>query len=221
MLNKSTGNMYDFVTHTWNPIKGKCFHDCSYCYMKRFGEQKLIHLDEKELDTNLGENNFIFVGSSCDIFAQDIPNSWINIVLQKCKDSCSKFLFQTKNPDRLLNFIDLETMINWVFCTTIETNRYDKNIMGNSPHPINRANAMNTISLLGLKTYVTIEPIMDFDLYEMVELIRKFNPLQVNIGADSKGHCLPEPSEIKLEDLIDLLNFTKVKLKDNLRRLMK
>jgi DNA repair photolyase len=33
-LNPSKGNMYPFVTHTWNPIRGKCPHDCSYCYMK-------------------------------------------------------------------------------------------------------------------------------------------------------------------------------------------
>src|SRR3990167_1900105 len=31
MLNKQKGNMYGFVTHTWNPIKGKCSHNCSYC----------------------------------------------------------------------------------------------------------------------------------------------------------------------------------------------
>ena len=92
--------------------------------------------------------------------------------------------------------------------------------MGESPYPINRANAMKAISLLGLKTYVTIEPIMDFDLDEMVKLIRKCEPVQVNIGSDSKGNNLPEPSKKKIEDLIDLLNFTKVKLKDNLRRLM-
>lgn len=33
-LTKSRGNMYPFVTHTWNAIKGMCFHDCPYCYMK-------------------------------------------------------------------------------------------------------------------------------------------------------------------------------------------
>ena len=33
-LNLSNGNMYKFVNYTWNPIKGKCLHDCSYCYMK-------------------------------------------------------------------------------------------------------------------------------------------------------------------------------------------
>jgi DNA repair photolyase len=34
-LNRAKGNMFDFISHTWNPIKGACFHDCEYCYMKR------------------------------------------------------------------------------------------------------------------------------------------------------------------------------------------
>lgn len=36
--------MYDFVTHTWNTIKGECPHDCSYCYMKKWGMQHKILL---------------------------------------------------------------------------------------------------------------------------------------------------------------------------------
>ena len=59
-LNKSTGNMYEFITHTWNTIKGECPHGCSYCYMKRWGKQPPVHFDEKELKTDLGKNNFIF-----------------------------------------------------------------------------------------------------------------------------------------------------------------
>ena len=35
-LKESTGNMYDFVSHMWSPVRGKCKHDCSYYYMKRF-----------------------------------------------------------------------------------------------------------------------------------------------------------------------------------------
>ena len=77
MLNKSKGNMYEFVTHTWNAIKGECYHQCSYCYMKRWGRLKPVRLDEKELKTDLGNDNFIFVGSSCDMFAQNIPDEWI------------------------------------------------------------------------------------------------------------------------------------------------
>ncbi|HEA67556.1 MAG TPA: hypothetical protein ENI07_12145, partial [Desulfobacterales bacterium] len=64
--------MYGFVTHTLNTVKGKCPHDCSYCYMKRWGPQPELHFDESELKTDLykyGENQFIFVGSSCDMWA--------------------------------------------------------------------------------------------------------------------------------------------------------
>ena len=68
-LNESKGNMYEFVTHTWNTVKGRCPHDCSYCYMKRWGKQRDPYFDRRELKTDLGEGNFIFVGSSCDIFA--------------------------------------------------------------------------------------------------------------------------------------------------------
>ena len=50
-LNKSNGNMYDFVTDTWNVVKGKCPHNCSYCYMKRH-PQKALRFDKQELKTN-------------------------------------------------------------------------------------------------------------------------------------------------------------------------
>ena len=66
-LNVSSGNMYEFISHTFNTIKGKCYHDCSYCYCKsiakRFNKiQSDVKLDEKELTKNLGKGNFIFVG---------------------------------------------------------------------------------------------------------------------------------------------------------------
>ncbi len=38
-LNETKGNMYGFVTHTWNPVKGICPHNCSYCYMRKWWPQ--------------------------------------------------------------------------------------------------------------------------------------------------------------------------------------
>jgi len=67
---------------------------------------------------------------------------------------------------------------------------------------------------------VTIEPIMDFDLIELVTIIKNIKPEWVNIGADSKGHNLPEPSKEKINALIEeLKKITEVKIKDNLKRL--
>jgi len=212
-LNKSSGNMYEFVTHTWNTVKGACFHDCSYCYVKRWGKLKPVRFDAKELKTDLGAGNFIFVGSSCDMFAENISDEWINKTLGHCQKFDNKYLFQTKNPKRLQHFsFNSKT----VFCTTIETNRWIPEIMNNCPTPQNRAYNMP------IGNYVTIEPILDFDLYQMVELIKQCNPKQVNFGADSGRNNLPEPSKEKILELIsELQKFTIVHNKTNLKRIMR
>ena len=67
---------------------------------------------------------------------------------------------------------------------------------------------------------VSIEPIMDFDVDSMVDGINYIMPEFVSIGADSKGHNLPEPTSDKVNALIEELSkFTEVKIKDNLKRL--
>src|SRR3990167_689619 len=105
-MNKVRGNMYDFCTHTWNTILGKCHHNCSYCYNigRPFFEGEL-RLNEKNLNDDLGDGNFIFVGSSNDLFQKDVPTDWIIKTLEHCLKFKNKYLFQTKNPERYLKFI--------------------------------------------------------------------------------------------------------------------
>jgi hypothetical protein len=80
---------------------------------------------------------------------------------------------------------------------------------------------MNEHSLAGFTVHVTIEPLCDFDLAEMVWLIQECKPVKINIGADSKGHKLPEPSKEKILDLIDeLKKFTTIDQKRNLSRIL-
>ena len=223
-LNKSTGNMYDFITHTWNTIKGECPHGCSYCYMKRWGKQPPLHFDEKELKTDLGKNNFIFVGSSCDMFAKSIPFDWVYETLEHCKKHTeNEYLLQTKNTDNLALAMFFQ-MLNEYFslCTNLETNRIYRAIMNNSPAIIDRV--LNFAKIPVERKYITIEPIMDFDLPEFITMIKHCNPVQVNIGADSnpKRNRLPEPPKEKsLELIAELETFTKVVQKKNLKRLLK
>lgn len=218
-LNISKGNMYDFVTHTWNVIKGQCYHNCSYCYMKRFGKQNPIRFDKKELKTNLGQNNYIFVGSSCDMWADNIPNEWLHLILDHCSKYHNTYLFQTKNPNNILYHPLPHSSI---ICATIETNRHYKDIMGNSPKPIDRAYALGVISSHAIhKTHITIEPIMDFDIEGLISMIEFIRPEQVNIGADSGRHNLPEPNSDKIHELVEkLTKITVVKQKSNLKRLL-
>ena len=206
--------MYDWVTHTWNVIKGECYHDCSYCYMKRWGKLNPVRFDEKELKTDLGKDNFIFVGSSNDMFSQSISEGWLRTILEYCAKFDNQYLFQSKNPFRFTGN-GLIFPENSVYCTTIETNRFYNDIMCESPHPHNRAYE------LPLNNYVTIEPIMDFDLLEMIQLIKICKPKQVNIGADSGKNRLPEPSKEKILQLIEgLKEFTTIAKKSNLQRLL-
>lgn len=212
-LNKSKGNMYEFVTHTWNTVKGKCFHDCVYCYMKRWGELNPVRFDEKELKTDLGSGNFIFVGSSCDMWAQDIPEDWIFKTLCHCNKFDNNYLFQTKNPYNIRRILIPKSHV----CITLETNRHYSEIMKNSPSPEQR---VEQIKLIRHPLYITIEPIIDFDLPEFVEMIKSCNPIQVNIGADSGNNNLPEPSKEKIKELVsELQKFTTIHNKRNLNRL--
>ena len=95
-LNKQKGNMYGFITHTWNPVKGKCQHDCTYCFMKRFA-LKPVRLDAKELKVKLGTDKYIFVCSSTDLFATNVPDVWINqVIAYTNKYSKNTYLWQSK-----------------------------------------------------------------------------------------------------------------------------
>lgn len=209
--------MYEFVTHMWSPIRGKCSHDCSYCYMKKWGEQPPLHLDEKDLKTNLGSGNFIFVGHTIDLFAKDMPAEWISKVLVNCRYYENKYLFQSKNPKRMLNFTN-RLPKDVILGTTIETNR--DIVQSKAPSVLKRAHALHILSELGYSTMVTIEPIFDFNLDELLDIIVFAEPEWVNIGADSKGHKLPEPSKEKVRDLIrELGKYTSIKLKGNLGRI--
>lgn len=215
-LNQAKGNMYDFVTHTWNTVKGKCFHDCSYCYMKRFGPLRPARFDETELRTDLSAGEFIFVGSSNDLFSIGILDEWIKATLAYMCKFNTRYLLQSKNPERMVEYQEYFPA-GAVFCTTIETNRWYPEIMGNAPRPEARAAGM--ACLIG-KRYVTIEPIIDFDLDPMIELIKRCEPIQVNIGADSKNSGLPEPKLEKIMLLAEQLReFTTTEKKRNLKRL--
>ncbi len=216
-LNKQSGDMYPFLTHTWNPIRGRCSHQCCYCYMKQFKVGKL-RLEEKELSSNLGSSNFIFVGSSTDMWAAEVPTEWIQKVIQHIKKYNNTYLFQTKFPIRFLEFIRSFDQ-NCILGTTLETNRnYDLSM---APLPIERWMQFKLLKDYKVRTMVSIEPIMDFDLEDFFCMLNEIRPEFISIGADSKKNNLIEPSSKKIKELIyHLKRFTKVVIKRNLNRLL-
>lgn len=218
------GNMYKWINKTRNFIGGKCPHNCKYCFVLQTRFKKVVdrysgelRLLEEEFKKPLGKNKTIFICDCNDLFAEPIPTNWINKVLDFLNEyPYNTYLLQTKNPKRYLEFKDRLKLKNIILGTTIETNM--DNILSKAPPPRERAKAMSMLK--GFRTMVSIEPIQNFNLDELIFLIKSIKPEFVSVGADSKGHRLIEPDKIQIKQLIkELRAFTKVKLKDNLARL--
>lgn len=219
-MKSAKGNMYGFITHTWNPIKGRCSHSCRYCYMKRF-KQNELRFDQKEVNENLGIGNFIFVCSGTDLFAKDVNPKWIEWVIINMKlYPINQYLLQSKNPARMYYYRHVVPK-NTIFCTTIESNRnYD--VYGESPPIEMRYPIIEMFRQEGFQTMITIEPVMEFDLDDFVKILLQANPQKINIGADSKGHKLVEPPKNKIIELIEILtkNGIEVNKKSNIKRII-
>ena len=231
VLNKASGNMYDWVDCTHTHIRGRCPHECAYCFVQhmrcaRFYQGPLI-LKESELKVNyymLGKGKTIFVEHMTDLFAEGVPEDNIERVLAHCREYHENtYVFQTKNPARPVKFyMNRKMPEGFILGATIETddekltNRFSK-----APEPADRARYLGMVK--NHTTFLTIEPIMKFNLHELSELVKLANPYWVNIGADSKNQHLPEPTWNEVMALIDELkaNGIEVREKSNLERLKK
>lgn len=244
-LKKSDGNMYPWVTHTHSHIMGACAHACKYCYVqamaKKYPNLSLRYsgepkLDSAELNVDYGKGKTIFVEHMSDILAPNVPIEMVRAVIYHCRRYPENtYVFQTKNLRRYWEVMD-DLPENAVLGTTIETNRPMRPVIkndgsgytagiSNAPDPFERSAEMAKIRSSTLHpTFVTIEPILDFDLNTLAEMVGIIRPMFVNIGADSKHtEGLDEPTRQQVLDLVDRLKMhygIEVRDKHNLERLL-
>jgi DNA repair photolyase len=209
--------MFHFINKKVNPVTG-CPHGCVYCWARRLAEGKLKDVpryqkgfistfNEKELSKKFKKGDFVFIGDMGDTFASTIPNGWIEKVLTIPKNNPeAKFLFLTKNPVR---YFDFDFPDNCVLGATIETNRFYENI-SKAPKTLERY-----LYLRDLRypyKFVSIEPIMKFDLEEFLKWIIEIKPELVAIGYDNYSSHLPEPSLAETNDLIIKLRMNRINI---------
>lgn len=233
-LKKNSGktNMYPWISHTHSMLAGACGHACSYCYVqamsKKFPEMSKrysgeIRLISEELSVDYGKGKTIFIEHCNDLFANDVPANLITPILAHCREyPDNTYVFQTKNPIRIIDFL-------WAFPpkymvgATIETNRHFPKIMGTAPTPETRYMALRGLPRTA-RLFITIEPILTLDPAILAGWIKELHPEFVNIGADSKGHGLVEPPPEDIKELVRLLTKEdpkiEIKEKHNLVRLM-
>jgi hypothetical protein len=89
--------------------------------------------------------------------------------------------------------------------------------MMNSPRIETRVQAMSELAAKGIPTYVTCEPLLEFELPALVSMLKACHPQQVNVGRNSRREIfLPEPTINDVRALVsELSNFTQVEVKKN------
>ena len=103
MAQKQGKGKIGWCDFSWSPIKGRCGFFCEYCYMhnirKRFNLDENLRLDERELKWSPKEPSKIFVCSQLDIMHEDIPDVWVDRVLNVAESHPQNtYQFLTKQP---------------------------------------------------------------------------------------------------------------------------
>ena len=160
------------------------------------------------------KNKFVFAVDMGDLFGRWVPKEWILKVIKAVYyNPESHYLFLTKNPSRYYEFIGSFPR-NLVLGATIETNRSYQ--VSNAPPSVERYYAMSNFRRKN--KLISIEPILDFDLEELVKWMKEIRPRIVYLGYDNYYNNLPESSAEKTKSLIkDLETFTKVKIQPTKR----
>jgi protein gp37 len=214
--------MFPFVTvPDWNPVGGRCRHDCyngkcwasilkrTYRMAKYAGEEPYIA--EKELKRKFSRGDFVFVEDMNDLLGSWVPIDMILRVLNYTDHfPDTNFLFLSKNPKRYLEIIASGCTFknNHILGATVETNR-DMEDLSKAPSQPERLECLNKLNAFARgKLFVSVEPIVDFDLNIFAEQLIKLTPWAAAVGYnnyDSANFHLPEPTLEKTQRLILLL----------------
>lgn len=205
-----TGRMFSFITETWNPLAGgPCPGECTYCWAtilkKRYGYAKYLgpwRVDEKVIGKTFKPGSFVFVQDMGDLWAPSIPEEIVVRVLQNVRYQPEvTFLPLTKFPETYRKYVKLLPG-NVVLGATVETNR-DTSAYSKAPPPTERVEALVAMQLEGFRTFVSVEPVMEFDRDKFLPLLSYLHPsFGVAVGYDNYRNGLPEPRLVKVMELI-------------------
>lgn len=242
MIEKTKSRMYEVegkTVRTWNVFKG-CEFDCIYCVQREQAKRQKHrcekcysyepHLHAERLNEKFKAGETVFVAAAGDISFASF-DQFADILEVISHYPRTTFYIQSKNPVYFTNYLEQRSSFtgyksiygdtNVVLCTTIETNYTfllaHNPLISKAPSLVNRKNAM--VKLDHPRKSVTIEPVLLFDVFTMVEWIKQIAPEFVYVGytnpvGKAKKLQLPEPPLEKVKELCEeLAKFTEVRLK--------
>lgn len=204
--------MFKTVDRTWNPFTGCnyfCYHGGCWArrtaqrlsyYIARYKDGFLPRFNQEELHKTFLPGQFVAVSLMRDI-AWATREQFLKILARISDFPQTDFLIQSKNPKQLYDWREdwrITLPSNVYLSTTIETNR-DYGLT-KAPPPMERFRYLTGYPH-SLK-FLSIEPIMDFDLDELTRWVRLMQPDIIEIGADNYHNNLPEPPWSKVAQLL-------------------
>jgi len=225
-LNKSKGRMFKSVGWTWNVIAG-CTHECLYCWAKSLNDRwgkpfEPIFREAFLKDKMPNDGSWIFIGSMGDLFCEGMKDEWILQIIGRISQEKgnNKFLLQTKNPFSFMAFhLELEKIKDKIILgTTIETT--EETPWSKAPPTAERYKDLANVKAAGFKTFLSLEPLADFDFNKMIKWIVAIDPEAVEIGLENYTNYTTKPSDEKIKALIYNLDALEIPyvLKENLQR---
>ena len=205
--------MFDFVDKIRpNPIGGKCY-ECTFCYIhgkkgmkNRFPNMKKKYNGEFKIYPsvfNINLNNVskpMFFCDCIDWLHECMNTSILNRMIRWFKQHPNvEFLSLTRNPKAYHEIMYLLPK-NFIFGITIESNC---DYIGLSKAPSQSERIKQALQLrdhlndldMNNKIFISIEPIMKFDLLPFLDIIIRIDPtFGVAIGYDNHKHKLDEPT---------------------------
>lgn len=207
--------MYTFVDDERpNPLGGKCY-DCEYCYIhgkkgmkirfkhirdKYSGKFKLYPKILNRMNNIRSDKPIFFCDCICYMHKDNTEENILEIFWEiKNNRYNTVFLSMVKNPIRYIELIK-ELPVNMILGVTVEANR-DYPLLSNAPIQSERINQLIKLRKMldsfkmSNKLFISIEPILKFDLLPFLNSILKINPdFGVAIGYDNHYNKLDEPS---------------------------
>jgi len=220
-----TGNMFSFITKTWNPIAGgPCPFNCykGGCWATKLKKQHdwdkykgKWRIHETQIGRKFKPGEFVFVCDMIDIGAPDIPAEVVDRVLDAIRGQPQvQFLLLTKGDKFYVDYMH-DIPDNCVCGITMETDQDIPDELTHAPHPEKRLDSLVWLKCYYpmIKTFISIEPIMPFSEH-LPRKIERAAPWMVAIGYDNYANKLPEPRKQDTEWLIkQLQKFTLLDLK--------
>ncbi len=156
-----------------------------------------------------------------DAFCKEVPAEWIRQTIDYTrKYPDTDFLLCTKNPARYAEF---EFPSNVILVMTLDTNKWGcTQLYSKAPELVDRY--LSFLRVQHPRKFVSIEPIMQLNIDEMLTRMWSLRPEVIEIGADNHHKHLPEPSAAEVRQLLDGLRKIpgcKVIEKEGLGRLLK